>query len=366
MKILSIIGNRPQFIKCAPFSRAVNISNNEKINPKIEHIIIHTGQHYDKKMSDLFFDELRIPIPNFFLNVGSMSHAAQTGIMLQKIEEILNKEKPDVVIVYGDTNSTLAGALSAVKIGIPVAHIEAGLRCYNRNMPEEINRVITDVISNILFCPTEISVNNLKKENITANVFLVGDIMVDSLGMIIDKSENENIFLRKHSISPRSYVLATVHRAENTDVKDNFLEIISAFQTLAINGEKIIFPVHPRTQKVLDTMNLNIHPNLVCLEPVSYIEMIYLLKNSKTLLTDSGGMQKEAYILNVPCLTLRNETEWIETLSDNANTLCGSNHKKIINIFYNLNNIETLYKKDLYGDGRTAFKIINYLKEIIG
>lgn len=355
-KIVTIIGARPQFIKAAMVSRAIKDS--------FEEIIVHTGQHYDKNMSDIFFEQLEIPKPKYNLGIGSSSHGKQTGEMLIKIEEVIEKEKPDYVMVYGDTNSTLAGALAASKLLIPVIHIEAGLRSYNMEMPEEQNRVLTDHISQILICPTETAVNNLKKEGIVQNVYKTGDVMCDSVlyysKLADQKINNNNINLipiyNHKSIS--EWYLATIHRAENTKNSRNLSIILETFEKL---DKMVVFPVHPRIRNIIDELNkINKYENIYFVEPVDYLSMLYLTKNAKKVVTDSGGLQKECYILDTPCITIREQTEWIETLNNGYNVLSKPEENdlylKIINAKINKKD-KVLY----YGNGNASKEI----KEII-
>jgi len=320
MKIVSIVGARPQFIKVKPIV-------DELRKRRIRHILVHTGQHYDYQMSKTFFDELKIPKSDYNLEVGSHSHGKQTAIMLERIEEVLFKEKPDIVIVYGDTNSTLAGALAAVKLNIPVAHIEAGLRSFRKDMPEEINRVLTDHISTLLFCPTRTALMNLKKEGIAKGVFFVGDVMLDVFRMQIKKIRQK--IIKQLKLIPKGYILLTIHRQENTDNPKNLIQMLRALNKY---GKKIIFPVHPRTKDMLVKYagySKNKFNNLLFINPVSYTDMLVLESNAGVILTDSGGVQKEAYFLKVPCMTLRRETEWIETLSNGWNKTIGFEPKGI-------------------------------------
>ena len=306
MKVATIVGARPQFIKCAPVSR--------KLRESAAEVLIHTGQHYDSNMSELFFHDLEIPEPDYNLGVGSGTHGEQSGEMLKQIEKVLLKEKPDYVLVFGDTNSTLAGALAAAKLCIPVAHVEAGLRSFNRRMPEEINRVVTDHLSSLLFCPTETSVNNLAREGITEGVHLVGDVMYDALLLNSRRAEEKSKILEALRLQPKSYFLATVHRAENTDDPRRLAAIVKAFEMIS-DIFTVVWPVHPRTRKVLESYGLRKNgQSFSILDPVSYLDMLCLEKDAKGILTDSGGVQKEAYWLKVPCITLREESEWIETL----------------------------------------------------
>lgn len=350
MKIVTVIGARPQFIKAAPISRQIRNNYTE--------VLVHTGQHYDDNMSKIFFDELDIPQPDYNLNVGSATHGKQTGEMLAKIEEVLLAERPDLVIVYGDTNSTLAGALAASKLLIPVAHIEAGLRSFNMNMPEEQNRVLTDHISKILFCPTETAVKNLKNEGITKNVCNVGDVMYDALLFNLQIAEKKSNIIKDLKLNNKGYILATIHRAENTDYQDKLSNIIKALNS---TQEKIVFPVHPRTMKIIKQYGLKLNNNILAVDPVGYLDMLLLEKNAKKIVTDSGGVQKEAYFLGVPCITLREETEWVETLEGGWNILVGSDSSKIVNSITSHNpNGE---KNNHFGDGNASFKIVDILSK---
>lgn len=390
MKIVSIVGARPQFIKVMPIIREIN-KRNRRRKHKIKHILVHTGQHYDYEMSKIFFDELHIPKPDYNLEVGSGSHGEQTGEMLKRIEKALQREKPDWVLVYGDTNSTLAGALAARKLCVKLGHVEAGLRSNNRVMPEEINRVLTDHCSDILFCPTENSVNNLKKEGftniinngkliesvspklaITNNpitqlpiVVNVGDIMYDALLISLEIAEEKSKILEELKLKPKGYYLATVHRAENTDNTENLKNIMDAL--IEISKEKVvIFPIHPRTKKIFDSLNtLRLTPDslLKFIDPVSYFDMLIIEKNADKILTDSGGMQKEAYLLKVPCITLRYETEWVETVEIRWNMVVGAIKKKIwegITEFAK-RDFSATNRKAVFGTGKSADLVINIL-----
>jgi UDP-N-acetylglucosamine 2-epimerase len=323
MKVVSIIGARPQFIKCAPVSRELRHVARE--------VLVHTGQHYDDGMSGVFFRELGLPEPDYNLDVGSGSHGQQTGEMLRKIEEILLKEQPDVVLVYGDTNSTLAGALAAAKLHVPVAHVEAGLRSFNRRMPEEINRVMTDHLSDLLLSPTETAVGNLRREGVTTGVHLVGDVMYDALLDSVEGAKQMSTILDRLKLEPRRYILATVHRAENTDQLSRLEGIMAAFSSLANSGRTIVFPVHPRTRKQLRKLSFDCPERLLMVDPVPYLDMVLLEAMAQLIATDSGGIQKEAHWLGVPCITLRQETEWIETVDSGWNRLVGTIPDHIVN-----------------------------------
>lgn len=318
MNIASIVGARPNFIKCAPLSR--------ELRKKFDEVIIHTGQHYDYEMNKVFFNELRIPEPDYHLGVGSGTHGEQTGVMLKRTEEMLMKEQPDLVLVFGDTNTTLAGALAASKLHIKAGHIEAGLRSFDKRMPEEINRILTDHCSDLLFCPTETAIANLEKERIKNGVHLTGDVMVDALKENIEIAERGSNVLEELGLKPRGYYLSTVHRAENTDDFNRLKSVVNAFCEI----ENLVFPCHPRTEKCLKVFGLwnELVKNARLIKPVGYLDMLMLEKNAKKILTDSGGIQKEAYIFKVPCITLRENTEWIETIGDGWNVLVGANKEK--------------------------------------
>jgi UDP-GlcNAc3NAcA epimerase len=322
MKVASVIGARPQFIKCAPVSR--------ELRKLCKEIIVHTGQHYDDSLSEVFFRDLHIPRPDYHLGVGSGTHGQQTGEMLKKIEEILTAENPRAVLVYGDTNSTLAGALAAAKLHIPVIHVEAGLRSFNRGMPEEINRVLTDHLSGVLFCPTETAVNNLAQEGITKGVHLIGDVMYDALFDNLEAARKTSCILDRLHLQPKAFVLTTVHRAENTDQPHRLKGIMTALVRLAEAGYTVVFPVHPRTKKELHELTIASPSNFMMTDPLSYLDMVFLESTARVILTDSGGVQKEAYWLRVPCLTLRDETEWVETVTTRWNRLTGTDTGTIL------------------------------------
>lgn len=348
MKIITIIGARPQFIKAASFSRACK--------GKLEEIIIHTGQHYDKNMSDIFFDELEIPKPKYNLEVGSGNHGKQTGTMMVEIEKIVEQENPDAILVYGDTNSTLAGALVGSKLLIPVYHIEAGLRSYNKNMPEEQNRILTDHISELLLCPTETAVKNLRKEGIVKNVYNTGDIMYDAVLHNCILAESKSKILEELKLKPKEYILSTIHRAENTNSRERLMEIIYG---LNASEENIILPLHPRTVEYLKKYNLELNKNIQIIEPIGYLDMLLLEKNAKKIVTDSGGVQKEAYFLNIPCITMRDETEWIETVEYGWNTLVGADRNKIKNAIKKIEIPKD--KPECFGNGQTSEEILNII-----
>jgi len=345
MKIVSVIGARPQFIKAAVISKVV-----EKLE-NVKNILIHTGQHYDENMSKIFFDELEIPRPNFNLEVGSATHAVQTAQIMMRLENVLIKEKPDWLLVYGDTNSTIAAALTAAKLHIRIAHVEAGLRSFNRIMPEEINRITTDKISDLLFAPTENAMKLLAKEGLANNAVNTGDVMYDSV-LFYEKLAEKKYSLEQITNLDEFY-LATIHRAENTDNERNLQNIFSAFSELNF---PVIIPVHPRTRLKLNKIKYS--NNVKIIEPVSYLEMILLLKNAKKVLTDSGGLQKEAYFLGKPCLTLRTETEWVETLKNNWNIITGAN---IENILEKISLDPTGPRGNYFGEGNAGEKILNEL-----
>jgi len=320
MKILSVVGARPQFIKLAPLHLELEAHH--------DHIIVHTGQHYDYEMSQIFFEDLHLPEPDYNLAVGPGSHAEQTARMLVGCERVLKDENPDIVVVYGDTNSTLAGALAAAKLNLPVAHVEAGLRSYNRGMPEEINRVLTDHLSTLLFCPSPSSVLNLKNEGIERGVYLVGDIMMECLSQITPKLSES--LLEGIGVS-RPYFLCTVHRQENADSREHMEHIVEA---LIGSGEKVVFPVHPRSFKNLEGWGmierLKRAGNVMILPPQGFIRFTALERYAEVIITDSGGVQKEAYFFGVPCITLRNETEWVETVEEGWNVLTGADRERIL------------------------------------
>jgi UDP-GlcNAc3NAcA epimerase len=328
MKILTIVGARPQFIKAAIVSRAILEYNRRGASPRIVEEIVHTGQHYDENMSDIFFKQMQIPEPVVNLHAGMGSHGEMTGRMLAGIEKEILQRKPDWVLVYGDTNSTLAGALAAVNLHVPVAHVEAGLRSFNKRMPEEVNRIVTDHVSSLLFCPTDTAVANLASEGIISGVHQVGDVMYDAALFFGEIAERESSILSDLGLIPKEYLLATIHRPENTDDPARLQNIIAAFEELA-GTLTVIFPVHPRTRVKL--VGLASPPSgLRLVEPVSFLDMVQLEKHARCILTDSGGVQKEAYFHGVPCVTLRGETEWVETVEAGWNQVVGADSDRIV------------------------------------
>ncbi len=355
IKIVTIVGARPQFIKAAPVSRAI------KRQEGLREVLIHTGQHFDQNMSEVFFDQMEIPRPRHFLNIHSLSHGAMTGRMLEEAESIMIKEKPDIVMVYGDTNSTLAGALAAAKLNVPVAHVEAGLRSQNMEMPEEINRILADRLSRILFCPTEAAVNNLTREgfrDFPCEIHLTGDVMYDASLLFADKARKP----AKVSL-PANYVLATIHREANTKNLVQLANIIHGINQVA-KKHAVVFPVHPRTSKVIQHNDIPpLSENIKLIEPVGYFEMLHLLQNSQLVMTDSGGVQKEAYFFKIPCITLRNETEWTELVDAGYNKLCGTDPDQIHEAARDFFASTIDFKEGLYGNGSASAKIAKALSK---
>ena len=363
MKLVTIIGARPQFIKAAMVSKAIDLNNVEHNNNVISEIIIHTGQHYDYNMSHVFFSQLEIPEPDYHLEVGSGSHGLMTGTMLIKIEEVLQKEQPNWVVVYGDTNSTLAGALAAAKLHIPVAHVEAGLRSFNKQMPEEVNRILADHVSHLLFAPTDTALSNLAAESIVAGVTKSGDVMLDAFLFHQTIAANNSCILSDLGIEQGTYCLATVHRAENTDDQRRLTGIFRALDAIGRKNCKVILPLHPRTRKALaysgiDLKNLS---GVRFIEPVSYLDMVQLEAHANVILTDSGGIQKEAYFAGVPCITLRGETEWLETVKNGVNILAGAETNTILEMYGKALKVDVKLKDGIYGDGHAAEKIVKQL-----
>jgi UDP-GlcNAc3NAcA epimerase len=341
-KIFTVLGARPQFIKAAPVSRAI-------AGVGMTEVIAHTGQHFDALMSDVFFEELDIPKPVYNLAINGLRHGAMTGRMLEQLENAISTEKPNLVMIYGDTNSTLAGALAAAKLNIPIAHIEAGLRSFNRRMPEEVNRVIADHVSTLLFCPTRTAIDNLAIEGITKGVFSVGDVMYDSALAAVKRAEDRSTILEDLDLRGKDYAVATVHRAENTDDPERFSRVISWLEAAA-QSTPIVMPVHPRTRKLMAASN-RIPTGVTLIDPIGYLDMARLVSQASAVFTDSGGLQKEAYFHRVPCVTLRDETEWVETISAGWNRLWNSH--------------DYATRRDIpdYGEGNAASKIAKILSD---
>ncbi|WP_461206453.1 non-hydrolyzing UDP-N-acetylglucosamine 2-epimerase [Clostridium sp. DL1XJH146] len=350
MKILTIVGARPQFIKAAAVSNVIREQHDE--------ILVHTGQHYDDNMSRVFFEELGIPKPDYNLAIGSGNHGKQTGEMLIKLEEIYLKEKPDFVLVYGDTNSTLAGALCASKLLIPLAHIEAGLRSFNMTMPEEQNRILTDHLSNILFVPTSSAEENLKKEGIDKKVYNVGDVMYDAVLNFKELSKQKSSVIKKLDLKGKEFILTTIHRAENTNSIERLKNIIEALNE---SDKNIVLPLHPRTKKYIEDYGLEFNKNIKVIEPVGYLDMIALESSAEKIVTDSGGVQKEAFFMGKPCITMRDETEWIETVENGWNIIVGTNKERILESIRKFK--PTKKRKDIFGDGKAAEKILKIINQ---
>lgn len=356
MKIVTIIGARPQFVKAAMVSKAIK-DHNEEGKGKISEIIIHTGQHFDANMSDIFFNQMGIPKPDYDLGINSLTHGAMTGQMLEKIEKVLIKEKPDWVLVYGDTNSTIAGALAAKKIQIKVAHVEAGLRSFNMHMPEEVNRILTDRISDVLFCPTDTAMENLTAEgfeNMHIKIVKTGDIMLDAAKVY------SNYAVQPREALGTNFVLSTIHRAENTDSKEKLKNIFSALSKIA-SQKQVVLPLHPRTKHYIGKYNIELSPQIKIINPVGYLEMVWLLSNCCMVVTDSGGVQKEAYFFKKPCITVREETEWIELVEINVNFLTGSDENKILEAYHKVVTNTMNFDINLYGNGNTRETILKEL-----
>ncbi len=353
MKILSVVGARPQFIKAAPVTRAILAAGHEEI-------LVHTGQHYDAGMSDVFFTELEIPPPAINLAVGSGSHAQQTARMLEALGEAVEERQPDWVLVYGDTNSTLAGALAAAKLQVPVAHVEAGLRSFNRAMPEEINRVMVDHISTLLFCPSEVAVGHLRSEGVTEGVHIVGDVMLDAVKTFLPRAKETSKALELHKLERKGYYLATVHRAANADNLDRLNTVFECFEAVR---KPVVFPIHPRTMARIRDNHLKLPSNVKPIDPLGYLDMLQLMENSSAVLTDSGGIQKEALWVRVPCVTLRDETEWVETLDCGWNRLTGVSVEKVTEAL--TNPWPTGEAPLLYGEGQAAAQMVACIEQQI-
>lgn len=351
MRFLTVVGARPQFIKAAPLSAVLRRYHSE--------YLVHTGQHYDDNMSRVFFDELGIPKPDVSLQIGSGSHGKQTGDMLTALEKVFLDQTPDAIILYGDTNTTLAAALAASKLHIPIAHIEAGLRSFNRKMPEEVNRVVTDHLSHWLFAPCAAAVKQLKREGIQEHVYDVGDIMLDSIQMFSDRAERISEVWARLRLEPSTYALATIHRASNTDSEPVLRRLIRTLNELPMT---VVLPLHPRTAQALRKHRIEIGSSIRVVEPQGYLDMLKLLRGATIILTDSGGIQKEAYYVGVPCVTLRSETEWTETVSAGWNILAGSDPVLIRDGVDSFLARRPSDRPALYGDGNTVSKILNHLK----
>ena len=350
MRVLSVVGARPQFVKAALLSAELERRG-------IEEVLVHTGQHYDANMSDVFFAQLRIPQPAHNLGVGSGGHGAQTGEMLRRLEPVLEAEHPDWVLVYGDTNSTLAGALAASKLHLPVAHVEAGLRSFDRTMPEEINRIVADHVADLLLVPNAAAAQQLAREGVTEGVRVVGDLMVDLAMRVSAQIPPHPAVLEQFGVRPKEYAVATIHRASNTDDPRTFGRLLEGLRGV---GMPVVFPVHPRTRAIAQEFGAGSGDNIIVCEPLPYMEMMALLARSSALFTDSGGLQKEAFVMRVPCVTLREQTEWLETLEDGWNVLAGSDPEKIVQAS---RRITPMHQGTPYGDGHAAAKIAQALLE---
>lgn len=360
IKVLTIVGARPQFIKAAAVSRAIQKAGVERICE----VMVHTGQHYDENMSQVFFDELNIPVPKYNLEISGGTHGVMTGRMLEAVEQVLLEEKPDWVLIYGDTNSTLAGALAASKLHIPVAHVEAGLRSFNMRMPEEINRILSDRVSTLLLCPTQIAVQNLSREGLTTGVHNVGDVMYDAALFYRERATQLSSIKARLNLEDRGFALATCHRAENTDDPQRLSEIMSALAEISAELP-VVLPLHPRTRKLLDDHGLAHYlKSLIVVEPLAFLDMIALEQSARIILTDSGGVQKEAFFYGVPCLTMRDETEWVETVDLGWNTLVGASREKIIEGFRQLKSVNQQILERPYGDGTASEEVLAHLLQV--
>jgi UDP-GlcNAc3NAcA epimerase len=358
VKIVTVVGARPQFIKAAAVSRVIGTEH----AGRIEEVLVHTGQHHDENMSKVFFEELDIPEPKYNLKISGGTHGAMTGRMLEAVENVLLQEKPDYLLIYGDTNSTLAGALAAAKLHIPVAHVEAGLRSFNMRMPEEVNRILSDRVSTFLFCPTETAVKNLQAEGLVKGVANVGDVMYDVALFYREKARHQSLVLQRLNLTPKEYALATCHRAENTDDPLRLESILSALAEIT-KQVPVVFPLHPRTHKLIYEYGLS-HwlQRLTVTEPLSFLDMVALEQAAKVILTDSGGVQKEAFFYDVPCITLRDETEWIETVELGANRLVSASSVRILESMENLANRPTnCSNSNPYGAGEAAKNILKLM-----
>jgi UDP-GlcNAc3NAcA epimerase len=349
MKIISIVGARPEFVQASPVSQALRGQHHE--------ILVHTGQHYDYQMSQAFFNELGIPVPDYNLEVGSDSHAKQTAKILISLEEVFQKEKPDLVIIRGDTNSTLGGALAASKLHIPIAHLEAGERSYNRNMPEEINRIVVDAVSDLHFCSSRSAVEHLKKEGFSASVHWVGDVMYDAMLQNRPVAQQKSHILETVNLCPKHYALVTIHRSATTDDAQSLAKVV---EILCQVGEEVVFPVHPRTRLAFARLNAHFPESVHLIDPVGYFDMMMLEENARLIATDSGGVQREAYFMGIPCLTLRDETEWMETVETGWNKLVGIQPEKVLGEWAAFS--PKIERPMIFGDGHAAQKIANILQ----
>lgn len=353
IRILTVVGARPQFVKAAVVSRALAATG------AVEEIMVHTGQHFDANMSDIFFEEMKIPSPRYNLAIGGGTHGANTGRMLEKIEQLLFDEKPDLVLVFGDTDSTLAAALAAAKLMIPIAHVEAGLRSFNRAMPEEVNRVLTDHLSALLFSPSDVSVANLRSEGISEDkIMCTGDVMFDAVDMFAPVAARKSTILQELQLARDSYVLCTIHRKENTDALDRLQSIFNGLSQSAI---PIILPLHPRTRNALGNNGILVGQNIRIIDPVGYLDMLALQNGARAIGTDSGGVQKEAFFMGVPCITFRDETEWVELVEIGANRLVGADSAAIVASL--IADLPPVRKQAIYGEGKASDTIARFIVE---
>jgi UDP-GlcNAc3NAcA epimerase len=355
VKILTVIGARPQFIKASAISRSISRHKD------VTEVIVHTGQHFDPNMSAIFFEEMEIPQPKYNLEIHSVGHGAMTGRMLEGIEKIIQDEKPDYVLVYGDTNSTLAGALAAKKLHVKVAHIEAGLRSYDMQMPEEVNRILTDRISDFLFCPTDAAIENLKKEgfgHFDTTVIKTGDVMYDSAFYYAALAKRKSTILEDLKLTPGKYVLATIHRQENTDNLNNLKHIIAALNEIN-ETQRVVVPLHPRSKNILQKNDLA--PAFTIIDPVGYLDMVQLISSSSLIITDSGGLQKEAFFFHKNCVTMREQTEWVELVDNGFNMIAGTDTEKIVSCYKTMITKLNDFSINLYGTGKSAEEIIDTL-----
>lgn len=362
LRIITVVGARPQFVKAAPVSQA--ICSRRAMGESIEEKLVHSGQHYDYEMSAVFFDELGLPEPAYHLEVGSASHASQTGTMMQRLEPVLSNDPPDVLMLYGDTNTTLAAALVAAKLQVPIAHVEAGLRSHRRDMAEEVNRVVTDRLADLLFCPSETSSSNLATEGITAGVEVVGDVMLDILSWWVAGGAHDGHVLDRFDLAGRHYAVATIHRAENSDDPVRLAGIIEGIERLGEAGLRVVVPLHPRIRSRLTDWNGTARVKVV--EPIGYRDMMALVAGSTVVLTDSGGLQKEAYWLGTPCVTMRDETEWVETVDVGWNALVGADPTRIVEAALSSDVVRARERPSLYGTGHASEAIVSHLVKRFG